>query len=149
VTIKNQNMIPEGLLIEDGAFIGPHVSFTNDLHPRSPRMPQAAKRYDDHRWLLRCVIGRGATLGAGAIILPGVSIGEYAMVGAGAVVSRDVLPYAVVLGNPARQVGFACQCGQPLQIAEETGSCSHCGLTYVRSERTIEPAQAPARPLAA
>jgi UDP-2-acetamido-3-amino-2,3-dideoxy-glucuronate N-acetyltransferase len=94
VTIKGQVAIIDGMRIDDDVFIGPNASFTNDRFPRS-RQP----------W--RCegiVLERGATIGAGAIVLPGVSVGEGAMVGAGAVVTRDVPPFTVVMGNPARVV---------------------------------------------
>lgn len=94
VTIKGQVAIIDGMRIADDVFIGPNASFTNDHFPRS-RQP------------FRCAtmeIGRGASIGAGAIIVPGVSVGEGAMVGAGAVVTKDVPPFSVVVGNPARVV---------------------------------------------
>src|SRR5512146_3338683 len=81
VTIKNGNMVWEGVVIEDGAFIGPNVFFTNDRYPRSPRLEQAAARYRDRNWLVTTVVKQGASLGAGAVIVPGVTIGEFAMVG--------------------------------------------------------------------
>src|SRR6266545_2030661 len=100
-TIKNGNMIWEGVTIEDGVFIGPHVFFTNDLYPRSPRLPQASYRYHDkENWLRPTCVKQGASLGAAAVILAGVTIGRFSMVGAGAVVTRDVPDYALVRGNP-------------------------------------------------
>jgi UDP-2-acetamido-3-amino-2,3-dideoxy-glucuronate N-acetyltransferase len=132
VTIKNGNMVWEGVTLEDGVFIGPNVSFTNDLYPRSPRLRQAHARYSDRRWLVRTLVKRGASLGAGAVILAGVVVGEYSMVGAGAVVTRDVHPYALVAGNPARVKGWVCQCGQPLEWKAEIVTCSSCGLDLVR-----------------
>src|SRR5258705_5775924 len=80
VTIKIGNMCWEGVQLEDGVFVGPRVTFTNDLYPRSPRLPQVRNRYADRRWLEPTVVKRGASLGAGAVILPGITIGEFCMV---------------------------------------------------------------------
>jgi UDP-2-acetamido-3-amino-2,3-dideoxy-glucuronate N-acetyltransferase len=95
VTIKCGVQLWDGTRIEDDAFIGPNVTFTNDRFPRSKAYP---KRF------LATTVGKGASIGGGAVILPGLRIGESAMVGAGAVVTRDVPPRAVVVGNPARVV---------------------------------------------
>jgi len=133
VTIKNGNMIWEGITLEDGVFVGPHVFFTNDLYPRSPRLPQAQKRYSSREWLSPVLVKQGASLGAGAVILAGITVGEFAMVGAGAVVTRDVPPYALMIGNPARVRGWVCQCGQPLRFREETATCDGCGLVFVKA----------------
>ena len=106
VTLKNGVMVWNGLVIEDDVFVGPGVIFTNDMFPRSRRMPAASNRYEvESNWLSHTRVRRGASIGAGAVILPEVQIGEYAMVAAGAVVSRNVLPFTLVLGNPARAVG--------------------------------------------
>jgi acetyltransferase-like isoleucine patch superfamily enzyme len=124
VTIKNGVLIWDGVTIADEAFIGPGVIFTNDRHPRSPRMPAAADRYAERsNWLSETSVGRGASLGAGSVILPGLSIGDYAMVGAGAVVTRDVSPHSIVVGHPARAIGWACKCGQHSPVA---GPCESC-----------------------
>lgn len=93
VTIKNGVYLWDGLRLEDDVFIGPNVTFTNDKFPRSAQYPEA---------FLQTRVGRGASIGGGAVILPGITIGEFAMVGAGAVVTRFVPPRAVVIGNPAR-----------------------------------------------
>lgn len=134
VTVKNGVMIWEGVTLEDGVFVGPHACFTNDLYPRSARLPQAAFRYQPRNrsktWLVQTRVKRGATLGANCVILAGVVVGEYAMVGAGAVVTRDVAPYALVTGNPASRAAWVCQCGQPLQLAGGRGACVLCGLSY-------------------
>ncbi len=130
VTIKNGNMIWEGVTLEDGVFVGPHVFFTNDLYPRSPRLPQAKIRYENKDWLKTTLIKRGATLGAGAVLLAGNTIGEYAMVAAGAVVTKDVPPYALVGGNPAHLMGWVCQCGAKLSFNQQSAVCTICGLQY-------------------
>ncbi len=137
VTIKNGNMIWEGVTLEDGVFVGPHVFFTNDLYPRSPRLPQAKKRYSNRGWLLPTLVRRGASLGAGAIILAGITIGEFSMVGGGAVVTRDVPSYALVIGNPARVRGWVCQCGQPLRFQKGIATCGDCGLNFVKSGDSV------------
>jgi UDP-2-acetamido-3-amino-2,3-dideoxy-glucuronate N-acetyltransferase len=114
VTIKNHNAIWDGIVLERGVFVGPGVSFTNDLYPRSPRLPEGEPRYRDGSWLAGTVVRTGATLGAGAVILAGTTIGEFAMVAAGAVVTRDVPAFALMVGNPAHQRGLVCRCGAPL-----------------------------------
>lgn len=130
VTIKNGNMIWEGITIEDGVFVGPHVFFTNDLYPRSPRLEEAKKRYENHDWLSCTLVRHGSSLGAGAIILPGVTINEFAVVGAGAVVTKDVPAYALVVGTPARPVGWVCACGQRLASGQPEMACGSCGSVY-------------------
>jgi UDP-2-acetamido-3-amino-2,3-dideoxy-glucuronate N-acetyltransferase len=156
VTIKNGNMLWEGVHLEDGVFLGPRVAFTNDLYPRSPRLPQASKRYADRGWLKPTFIGQGASLGAGAVILPGIAIGEFSMVGAGATVTRNVPPYGLVMGSPARLRGWVCQCGLPLTFSDGVASCTDCDFAFVNSGESVEvlPALAglardnqPARPL--
>lgn len=131
VTLKNGNMVWEGVRLADGVFVGPNVFFTNDLHPRSPRLPQARQRYSEKRnWLVPTTIERGAALGAGAIILAGVNVGEYATVGAGAVVTKPVPAHALVVGNPARQVGWVCRCGKSLQFRRKQAACTDCGSRF-------------------
>lgn len=93
VTVKSGVFLWDGIVIEDDVFIGPCVAFTNDKHPRSKQYPEK---------FLRTTIKKGASLGANATILPGITVGEGAMVGAGAVVTRDVAPFTVVVGNPAK-----------------------------------------------
>lgn len=97
VTIKCGVQLWDGLRIEDDVFIGPNVTFTNDRFPRSKRYPESFST---------TVVSRGASIGANATILPGLRIGQHAMVGAGAVVTRSVPPYAIVTGNPARITGY-------------------------------------------
>ncbi len=127
VTIKNHVCIWEGVTIEDEVFLGPHVVFTNDQYPRSPRMGAALTRYERREnWLRKTVVERGCSIGANATILPGIRLGAYSMVAAGSIVTRDVKPHALVMGIPARQVGIVCRCGNKLDVDSET-TCRECG----------------------
>jgi acetyltransferase-like isoleucine patch superfamily enzyme len=139
VTIKNGNSIWEGVTLEDGVFVGPSVVFTNDLRPRSPRLADAAERYADRSWLVATIVRRGATLGAGAVILAGVTVGEYAFVAAGALVTRDVDAHALVVGSPARPTGWVCRCGGALAAARARAKCPTCGSTYAVSGGKVTP----------
>ncbi|MGR5336223.1 acyltransferase [Vibrio gigantis] len=95
VTIKSGVQVWDGIMIEDNVFIGPNVTFTNDKTPRS-------KKYPEH--FLKTIIKKGASIGANSTILPGIIIGEGAMVGAGSVVTRSVAPFSTVVGNPAQEI---------------------------------------------
>jgi acetyltransferase-like isoleucine patch superfamily enzyme len=131
VTIKNQVLVWDGIEIADDVFVGPGAAFTNDLAPRSPRMrlPSVAARYRRRQdWLVPTRVETGASLGARCVILAGVTIGRYAMVAAGAVVTRDVLPHALVVGMPAQRGGWVCRCGARLYPQQETiWQCPRCG----------------------
>lgn len=125
VTIKNHVCLWSGVTVEDDCFLGPHVTFTNDLWPRSPRMPQAAARYEQTTsWLEATLVKRGCSLGANSTIMAGVTLGEYSMVGAGAVVTRDVPPHVLVRGVPARACGYVCCCGKPILAPDRL--CDAC-----------------------
>jgi acetyltransferase-like isoleucine patch superfamily enzyme len=143
VTIKNGNELWDGITLADGVFVGPNVSFTNDLCPRSPRLEQAARRYKDHDWLLPTMVLQGASIGAGAVILPGHTVGEFAMIGAGSVVTHDVPPYALVFGAPARLAGWVCQCGARLRFSGSLASCECCGVEFLREGSVVCPRKAP------
>ena len=145
VTVKNGNMVWAGVTLEDGVFVGPHVFFTNDLYPRSPRLPQAARRYQDQSWMKPTVIRQGASLGAGSVILAGVTVGDYSMVAAGAVVTRDVPPYTLVMGNPARARSAVCECGQPLKGRARLLRCAACGRRFTRNKKGVRPSGSQAR----
>lgn len=130
-TIKNGNMIWEGIRLEHGVFVGPGVVFCNDSYPRSPRLPLARARYAGKRtWLSPTVVREGASLGAGAVILAGITVGEFAMVAAGAVVTKNVAAHALVMGNPARPRGWVCQCGRRLVRRGCRFACSECGRSF-------------------
>jgi len=139
VTVKNGNMIWEGVTLEDGVFVGPHVFFTNDVYPRSGRLPEASARYHHRDWLRPTLVQKGASLGAGAVVLAGVTLGEFCMLGAGAVVTKDVPAHALVLGNPARIRGWVCKCGLPLTFKAERAVCEGCGLAFVHDGTATHP----------
>ena len=129
----------EGVTLEDFVFVGPNAAFTNDLYPRSPRFPAVRERYASKGWLVPTRIETGATIGANATVLCGVTVGRFAVVGAGALVARDVPAHAIVAGCPARPVGAACECGQRLRAAgPEALACAACGLRYARRPGGLE-----------
>lgn len=115
VTVKNGVMIWNGVTIENDVFVGPGAVFTNDRFPRSRQSPSAEARYaQEGGWLEKTKVCQGATIGAGAVILPGLEIGACATVAAGAVVTSDVEAYRLVAGNPARAVGWVGADGWPI-----------------------------------
>jgi acetyltransferase-like isoleucine patch superfamily enzyme len=130
VKVQNNVSLYHGVTVEEGVFIGPHVCFTNDKVPRAINRDRSPKT--DADWVVSPTLVRfGAALGANSTILPGVSIGRWAMVGSGSVVTHDVADYELVVGNPARRIGSACPCGEPLRDAPDGtsfhGSCPRCG----------------------
>ena len=122
VKIQNNVSVYEGVELEDFVFCGPSVVFTNVINPRSE-----IERKNEFRWTL---VKRGATLGANCTIICGVTIGRYAFVGAGAVVTKDVPDYALVIGVPARIVGWVCECGEKLKFTDGKATCQACGKRY-------------------
>jgi acetyltransferase-like isoleucine patch superfamily enzyme len=139
VTLKNQAMVWDGVEIGDDVFIGPGVSFTNDVYPRSRRLPlpAVADRYRAKAgWLVRTCVGNGASLGARCVILPGAHIGAYAMVAAGAVVTREVPAHALVAGMPAKLVGWVCRCGA--RLVQEQARIWHCRCGEIFEEHAAE-----------
>jgi UDP-2-acetamido-3-amino-2,3-dideoxy-glucuronate N-acetyltransferase len=145
VTIKNGNNIWLGVSICDDAFIGPQVVFTNDLRPRSPRLADAACRYESVSWLSPTMVEEGASIGGGAVIRAGISLGRFCMVAAGAVVTRTVPAHALVLGMPARVVGWVCRCGEALtfeKMGRSRAYCRHCYAVFEVSADCIHAAPA-------
>ena len=130
VKVQNNVSIYEGVELEDDVFCGPSMVFTNVINPRSH-----VSRKDEYQ---RTLVRRGASIGANATIVCGVTLGEYAFVGAGAVVTKDVADYAVVTGVPARRTGWVCQCGEMLRVeGRESGAegplpvmCPVCRTRY-------------------
>lgn len=137
VTIKNGIAIWEGITLEDEVFVGPSAVFTNDLYPRSPRSEAAAGRYNDRSWLVETVVERGATIGAGAIVVAGNRVGRFALVAAGALVAREVPAYTLVRGVPARVAGTVCECGAETAEAQGALECPDCGRRYTRGSEGI------------
>lgn len=121
VKIQNNVSVYEGVTLEDDVFCGPSMVFTNVVNPRS----HISHTEEFQTTLVR----RGATIGANAAILCGVELGKYSFIGAGAVVTKDVPAYALVVGNPARQVGWMCSCGTRLSDTHKP-TCAKCGTTY-------------------
>jgi UDP-2-acetamido-3-amino-2,3-dideoxy-glucuronate N-acetyltransferase len=132
VKIQNNASVYSGSTLEDGVFIGPHVCLTNDRRPRSITADGSLKGRSD--WETGTILVRtGASLGAGAIIATGVTIGRWALVGAGAVVIRDVPDHGLVVGNPARLIGWVCVCAQRLKDdGQERMRCPVCDAPYER-----------------
>ncbi len=132
VKIQNNVSIYEGVICEDDVFLGPSMVFTNVINPRS-----AVNRKNEY---MRTTVGKGATIGANATIVCGNDIGEYAFIGAGAVITKEVLPYALVVGNPARQIGWMSRHGQRLNF-DESGKaiCQESGEAYqLIDEKTLK-----------
>jgi UDP-2-acetamido-3-amino-2,3-dideoxy-glucuronate N-acetyltransferase len=130
VKIQNNVSVYTGVELEDDVFCGPSMVFTNVVNPRS-HVP----RKDEYR---KTLVRRGASIGANATIVCGHTIGRYAFIGAGAVVTRDVPDYAMVVGNPGRIAGWMCQCGVKLGFSRgDEATCSACGTTYLRNKGVV------------
>jgi UDP-2-acetamido-3-amino-2,3-dideoxy-glucuronate N-acetyltransferase len=127
VTIKNGVVVFDRVVLEDDVFVGPNATFTNDLRPRAfIKKPQAD--------LSSTTVQRGVTIGAGAVLVCGITIGEYAFVAAGSVVTHDVPAHALVAGNPATERGWVCSCGVRLQ---EALVCPQDGVQFSYSSRGL------------
>src|SRR5580765_4032578 len=123
--IQNNVSIYEGVELEDDVFCGPSMVFTNVMNPRSH-----VSRKNEYR---RTLVKRGSSIGANATIICGVTLGEYAFIGAGAVVTADVPAYGLMVGVPARRVGWMCQCGERVHPNVGRAACGVCGATYDES----------------
>jgi UDP-2-acetamido-3-amino-2,3-dideoxy-glucuronate N-acetyltransferase len=134
VKIQNNVSLYTGVIVEDDVFLGPSMVFTNVVNPRSHVI-----RKDEYR---KTLVKQGASVGANATIVCGTTIGRYAFVGAGAVVTKDVPDYALVHGNPARVRGWMCQCGIKIEFGaggEGRAACESCGSQYTKQGETVKP----------
>ncbi len=132
--IQNNVSIYEGVELGDFVFCGPSMVFTNIKTPR------AGINRNSSEFFLKTRVETGASIGANATIVCGTTIGSYAFIGAGTVVNKDVLPYALMVGVPARQIGWACQCGEPLKKKHGTSFLCLCGKSYeLINEKTLSP----------
>lgn len=130
VKVQNNVSIYEGVICEDDVFLGPSMVFTNVINPRS-----AIIRKHEYK---KTLVKKGASIGANATIVCGNDIGEYSFIGAGAVVTKEVLPYALVVGNPARQTGWVSEYGEKLKFDEEGNAvCSESGEKYVLKDNRV------------
>ncbi len=133
VKIQNNVSIYEGVELEDDVFCGPSCVFTNVMNPRS-HVP----RKNEYR---RTLVKRGGSIGANATIVCGITLGEYAFIGAGAVVTADVPAYGLMVGVPARRVGWMCQCGERVHPSGGHATCGACGASYTESGGTLRQTQ--------
>ena len=133
VKIQNNVSVYTGCVLEDDVFCGPSMVFTNVINPRSHVV-----RRDEYKTTL---VRKGASLGANSTIVCGITIGRYAFIGAGAVVTRDVPDYGLIYGNPAKLRGWVCACGVKLPFTnaagQENGHCPDCGLKYQRNDAVV------------
>jgi len=129
VKVQNNVSIYEGVILEDDVFCGPSCVFTNVVNPRS----HVSRKSEYQRTLVR----RGASIGANATILCGITLGQYSFIGAGAVVRSDVPDFAVMVGVPARRVGWMCRCGVRLQLRNGRATCAACGTSYQEREGNL------------
>ena len=125
VKVQNNVNVYHGVEVGDDVFLGPSMTFTNDFYPRA---------YNADWKVTGTKVEKGASLGANVTVVCGNTIGAYSMTGSGSVITKDVPPYALMVGNPARQIGWVCRCGQKLS---EDLSCPVCGKKYVKSRNTI------------
>ena len=132
VKMQNNVSVYEGVELEDDVFCGPSMVFTNVGTPRS----HVNRRGEYERTLVK----KGASIGANATIVCGNALGKFSFVGAGSVVTKNVKDYALVVGNPARQIGWMCECGERLAVSDGQGTCARCGKAYVEQQGVLTPA---------
>lgn len=130
VKVKNNVSLYTGVVLEDDVFVGPNVVFTNVINPRS-----FISRKDEFR---PTIVKKGASIGANATIVCGHTIGEYALIGAGTVITKDVPAHALIVGNPGRQVGFVCTCGEKLRGDDNGYYCEQCDTVYNLVDNKLE-----------
>lgn len=132
VKIQNNVSVYTGVILEDHVFCGPSMVFTNVTNPRCeyPRNTEDA--------FAKTIVRKGASIGANATVVCGVEIGQYAFIGAGSVVTKDVVPYALIYGNPAKQKGWMCECGIKLDFNKDKAICKECSKEYTKTDNMIE-----------
>ncbi len=123
------------VVLEDYVFVGPSAVFTNDINPRA-KYPK--KKYPEYGKWIPTLVKEGASIGANATIVCGITIGRGAMIGAGAVVSRDVPDYAIVVGIPAKIIGWMCECGSKLKFRNDKAKCAKCSRQYLRRGKKVK-----------
>jgi UDP-2-acetamido-3-amino-2,3-dideoxy-glucuronate N-acetyltransferase len=130
IKVQNNVSVYDGVILEDDVFCGPSMVFTNVFNPRS-----FISRKKEFR---KTVVGKGATIGANATIVCGNAIGQYAFIGAGSVVTRDVPDYALVYGNPGKVKGWVCQCAVEVVFRSGQGVCPACGKRYKKDSMGVK-----------
>ncbi|WP_236895814.1 acyltransferase [Clostridium beijerinckii] len=130
VKIQNNVSVYTGVICEDYVFLGPSCVFTNVVNPRS-----FIERKSEYK---ETIIGKGASIGANVTIVCGHNIGKYALVGAGAVVTKHIPDHALVVGNPASIIGYVCECGEKLNFKDEHATCKACGKKYSKDKEKVE-----------
>jgi len=123
VKVQNNASIYTGVTIEDGVFVGPHVCFTNDKVPRAVNADMSLKSLDDWH-ITKTLVKAGAALGANSTIVCGITIGKWALIASGSVVTKDVPDHALVMGNPGKVVGYVCACGERVTMNGNEGKCT-------------------------
>lgn len=129
VKVQNNVSVYTGVVCEDNVFLGPSCVFTNVINPRSH-----ISRRDEYK---RTLVKEGASIGANATVVCGHTIGRYALIGAGAVVTADVPDYGLIMGVPGRLAGWVCACGERLRFVSQAATCAACGLSYQLSENEV------------
>ncbi len=130
VKIQNNVSVYTGVICQDDVFLGPSCVFTNVINPRS-----FIERKSEYK---QTIIGKGASVGANVTIVCGHNIGKYALIGAGAVVTKNIPDYALVVGNPAIVKGYVCKCGSKLDFKENKAICESCNEEYIKSNEKVK-----------
>lgn len=131
VKIQNNVSVYDGVVLENYVFCGPSMVFTNDINPRS--------RYPKHGNFLQTIVKEGASIGANATVVCGITIGRHAFIGSGAVVTKDIPDYALAYGIPAKVYGWVCECGQKLEFSEDATTCTSCHKRYNLTDNILKP----------
>ncbi len=134
VKLQSNIDIWDRIVLEDYVFVGPSAVFTNDLNPRS-KYPKS--EYQEYGQWLPTLVKKGSSIGANSTIICGVTVGSWSMIGAGAVVTKDIPDYAIAVGNPARVIGWVCECGNKLNLERGKSECPICHRKYKKEENKV------------